>query len=119
MVKAFIAISTAMVLCVALGVVGWLSIHNVNTTPFLYFFGTAIAPTIGIMWNNFKTAKVADKVDDVKGEVQTISHQTNGVLTERIKTAVAEAMNDQQKTMTEAVNDAFKSQAATELEGGK
>lgn len=118
MVRGFIAIAIAMVLCVCLGVVGWLSIHNVSTTPVLYFFATGVGPTIGLLWNNFKTGKVADNLEDVKGEVQQITHQTNGVLTERIQKAVSSAIAEQQNTMAEAVKEAWKDMQKDDT-GGK
>lgn len=77
MLRGLIAVSISMVLCVFIGVFGWLSIHHVDTQQFLYLF-TLIAPTLGLLWNNFKTQKVMDKVD-------TIEQQTNGTLHEPLE----------------------------------
>lgn len=94
MVKGIMAVSIAMVLCFAIGLVGWLSIHNVNSTPVLYFFAGSVAPLIGQMWNNVKTGRAKDAIDDVKTSIDVVKHQTNGALTERINEAVKDAMND-------------------------
>lgn len=87
----FKTVSAAMVVMVALGVFGWLSIHHVDTSQFLYFFAI-VAPSVGIVWNNTKTGAIKDTVDDVKDTVATIEHQTNGALTARIEAAVKSAL---------------------------
>jgi len=119
MVRGFIAVAIAVVLCVALGVFGWLAIHNVSTTQFLYFFGSVVAPTLGLLWTGYKTTKTADDIKEVKGQVETVSHQTNGALTERIQTAVNDALRRQQETVLDAAKDAVKDTIKNELNGGK
>jgi uncharacterized membrane protein len=94
MVKGIMAVSIAMVLCFALGLVGWLSIHNVNSTPVLYFFAGSVAPLIGQLWNNVKTGRAKDTIDEVATAVEEVKHNTNGALSERINAAVKDAMND-------------------------
>lgn len=96
MLRGLIAISISMVLCVFIGTFGWLSLHHVDTQQFLYLF-TLIAPTLGILWNNFKTQRIENKVD-------TAIEQTNGTLhepLEQIQAQVQEVhdsiMNDNQK----------------------
>lgn len=79
--KVAIGVGVLVVLCVALGVFGWMSIHGIDTRPFLYFFATAIGPTIGILWNNRVTGQVADKVEQIE-------ENTNGLLTKRIQAIV-------------------------------
>jgi len=83
--KSAVAIGVLVVLCVALGVFGWMSIHGIDTRPFLYFFATAVGPTIALLWNNFVTAKVADKVEQIE-------ENTNGKLSQRIHDEVAKAL---------------------------
>jgi hypothetical protein len=75
------AIGVLVVLCVAIGVFGWMSIHGIDTRPFLYFFATAVGPTIGILWNNRVTGQIADKVDQIEDN-------TNGAMSLRIRQIV-------------------------------
>jgi hypothetical protein len=118
MVKGFIAVAIAVVLCVGLAVFGWLSIHNISTTPFLYFFGSVIGPVLGILWTGYKTTKVGDNVEEVRQQVETVSHQTNGALTERIQNAVNEALSRHQETVLDAAKDAVKDTIKEEMNGG-
>lgn len=97
----------------------YLSAHNVNTTSFVFFVTTAVVPTIGFLYNNYKTAKIADTTESTKEEVKTISHQTNGMLTKRIEDAVDDALKRQQEQMKEVIQDTFNDQLKDELKGGK
>jgi hypothetical protein len=83
--KTALAIAILVVLCVATGVFGWMSIHGIDTRPFLYFFATSIGPTIALLWNNRVTAQVSDKVDQIQ-------ENTNGTLTARIQKVVREEL---------------------------
>jgi len=74
-------IAVVVIVCVALGIIGYLSLHSIDTTPFLTAFGIIGAPTLGILWNNFKTSEIAKKMDDVNAKVNTIEENTNGKLT--------------------------------------
>jgi hypothetical protein len=86
MTMKILAVTTAgIIVCLALGVFGWLTIHHVDTNQFFAFFGTAIGPTVGILYNNAMTKKV-------QNSVSTIEENTNGKLTSRIETAVENAI---------------------------
>lgn len=117
MVRGLTVVSCALVMCVALAIVGRLSLHGANTAPFLYFFGTVVGPILGIGYNNVKTKQVKDSVDSVQETVSTIEHQTNGALTARIRDAVNSALEAQQKQLTDVVKEAMTDQVKTDLEG--
>jgi hypothetical protein len=88
--KTVTVIGVVVIVCMAIGTFGWLSIHGIDTRQFLYFFATSIGPTIALLWNNHKTSQVSAKVD-------TIEENTNGLLTER--------MNDQTSTLTYRIDN--------------
>lgn len=89
------AIGVLVVLCVAIGVFGWMSIHGIDTRPFLYFFATAVGPTIGILWNNRVTGQIADKVEQIEDN-------TNGTMAIRIRQIVRSEL---QANLKDAVLD--------------
>lgn len=72
-----IVMAIGVVLCVALGVYGWLAIHDVDTRQFLYFFGVSVAPSLAALFNLYKTHRVSQKTDQV-------IHQTNGVMNAKL-----------------------------------
>ena|ERR1041384_1450392 len=71
------AICGVILICVFLGVYGWLAIRHIDTTQFLYVFGTIISVNTGILFNIVKTAKLEQKVEQVVA-------QTNGHMTDLI-----------------------------------
>lgn len=83
------AICGVILICVFLGVYGWLAIRHVDTTQFLYVFGTIISVNTGILFNIVKTAKIEQKVE-------SIQQQTNGTLTQ-----LMERVDNQQETITD------------------
>ena len=74
-------VAVVVIVIVAMGIVGYLSLHKIDTQPFLFGFGIIAAPALGILYNNFKTSEIANKVDNVATKVDTIEENTNGKLT--------------------------------------
>ena len=68
------AVCGVVLICVFIGVYGWLAIRHIDTAQFLYVFGTIISVNTGILFNIVKTSKIEEKVE-------TIQQQTNGTLT--------------------------------------
>jgi hypothetical protein len=90
------AVCGVVLICCFLGVYGWLAIRHVDTTQFLYVFGTIISVNTGILFNIVKTAKIEQKVE-------TIQQQTNGTLT-RLMDKVEhqlETISDQKDTIAD------------------
>lgn len=71
-----------------------LSVRGEDTTSFVTFVGPVFA---GV----FVTAHVSSRSDAQDAVLAKISHQTNGVLTERIQTAVANALDEREADPTE------------------
>jgi hypothetical protein len=92
MVRGFYVLGGAMVLCVGLGVIGWLSLHHIDTAPFLTFL-LYVAPTVVGMFASSKASKIKQTVENnVMPSLARVEEQTNGALTTRIETAVAAAL---------------------------
>lgn len=72
------AVCGVVLICVFIGVYGWLAIHKIDTAQFLYVFGTIISVNTGILFNIVKVAKVEEKIDKVV-------NQTNGHMTALIE----------------------------------
>lgn len=68
------AVCGVILICVFIGVYGWLAIRHIDTKEFLYVFGTIISVNTGILFNIVKTAKLEQKVEQVVA-------QTNGHMT--------------------------------------
>lgn len=81
------AVCGVILICVFIGVYGWLAIRHIDTKEFLYVFGTIISVNTGILFNIVKTAKLEQKVDQVMT-------QTNGHMTDLIDKV--EPMKDSQ-----------------------
>lgn len=71
------AICGVVLICVFMGMYGWLSLHHIDTTQFFYVFGSIISVNAGVLFNVVKTAKIEDKVD-------TVVRNTNGALNKLI-----------------------------------
>lgn len=85
-----LGIAIVVLLCVALGVYGWMSIHGIDTRQFWYIFVTGVGPIIALLWNNRVTAQVADKVEQIE-------ENTNGKLTARIQEVVRTQLHENLK----------------------
>jgi hypothetical protein len=67
------AVCGVVLICVFIGVYGWLAIRHIDTAQFLYVFGTIISVNTGILFNIVKTSKIQEKVE-------AIQESTNGTL---------------------------------------
>lgn len=85
-----LAIAIVVMVCVALGVYGWMSIHGIDTRQFWYFFATGVGPIVALLWNNKVTAQVADKVEKIE-------ENTNGKMDDRIQSIVRAELQSQMK----------------------
>ena len=85
-----LAVSIVVLLCVALGVYGWMSIHGIDTRQFWYFFATGVGPVIALLWNNKVTAETAQKVEEIQVN-------TNGRMDQRIRNIVRAELQSQMK----------------------
>ena len=90
------AVCGVVLICVFVGVYGWLAIRHIDTAQFLYVFGTIISVNTGILFNIVKTAKIEQKVE-------TIQQQTNGTLTrlmDKVENQL-ETISDQKETIAD------------------
>lgn len=83
--KAVSLIALVVIVLAGLGVIGYLSIHKIDSTQFLFGFATIAGPTLAILYNNFKTNEIANKVDDAAEKINKIEQQTNGNLTAKLE----------------------------------
>lgn len=80
-------IAALVIVLTGIGIFGYMSIHGLDTKEFLYGFGVLCAPTLAILWNNFKTNEIAKKVDK-------IDQQTNGNLTAQLDAIPAKVVEE-------------------------
>lgn len=83
------AICGVILICVFMGMYGWLSLHHVDTTQFFYVFGSIVSVNVGILFNVVKTAKLEQKVD-------TVVKNTNGTLSrlvDKVEPAIGSAID--------------------------
>jgi outer membrane murein-binding lipoprotein Lpp len=87
-------IAAVVIVLAGLGIFGYLSIHGVDTQQFLYGFGVLCAPTLALLWNNFKTNEISKNVDTMSTKVDKIEKQTNGNLTEQLNAIPAKVVEE-------------------------
>lgn len=92
--KNVLVVCGVILICVCIGVYGWLAIHKVDTTQFLYIAGTIVGPNLGIIFALLKADKAANNAE-------IAVHNTNGMMNkladdipEQVKAAVQEAVSN-------------------------
>jgi hypothetical protein len=74
----------------AICVAGYVPLAILGTPTAEYV--TLIGPVLAVVILQGRLGKQDEVLDEQSGKLDTISHQTNGVLTERINTAVADGV---------------------------
>lgn len=102
-----LAICATIVVCVAMGVYGWLALHKIDTQQFMYIFGTTIATNIGLIFNLLQSTKLSKKQDLVQEQVETVVHNTNGTM-EKLVNELPQKIEEAVATQLQEVNNADK-----------
>lgn len=90
--KNVLVIAGAMIILAFVGVFGWLSIHHVDTTQFLYVAGTIIAPNLGIIFALLKADKAAQNAEAAVHNTNGMMHKLTDDIPEQVRAAVVEAV---------------------------
>lgn len=92
--KTTLLVCATIIICVVIGVYGWLAIRKVDTTQFLYVAGTIVGPNLGIIFTLLKAEKASNKAEAAVINTNGMVNKVINEIPEQVRVAVQEAVNN-------------------------
>lgn len=92
--KTTLLVCATIIICVMVGVYGWLAIRHVDTTQFLYVAGTIIAPNLGIIFTLLKAEKASNKAEAAVQNTNGVMNRLVDDIPRQVQEAVQEAVSN-------------------------